>query len=256
MKKHNWLLPLGFGALLVALWQFIAAQGYIAPWILPAPLEVLKVFVFRYPLLLHHLKPSLIAALSGLAISIPVGALIAIGMDASKLLKQILYPYLLISQTVPIIAIAPLIIIWLGYGIAAKIFTVALVCFFPITVGLYDGFAQVNIEQIRLMKSFGASAYKCFIYLKLPASLPQFFTGLRLAATYSVMGAIIGEWLGGSAGLGIYMTRATKSFQTADVFAVIFTVILLSMLLFGFISLLDRLLLSSRRQHQEEYLEP
>lgn len=256
MKRHSWLLPLGFGVLLVVLWQAITTQGLIAPWILPAPLDVIKVFIYRLPLILHHLKPSLLAALSGLLISIPAGALIAIGMDSSRALKQILYPYLLISQTVPIIAIAPLIIIWLGYGIAAKIFTVALVCFFPITVGLYDGFAQVNIEQIRLMKSFGASGYKSFIYLKLPASLPQFFTGLRLAATYSVMGAIIGEWLGGTAGLGIYMTRATKSFQTADVFAVIFTIILLSMLLFGVISLLDRLLLRSRRQHQDEYLEP
>ncbi len=192
-------------------------------------------------LIWHHLKPTLFAALLGLMISIVIGSLTAIMMDVSKLFRQIIYPYLVVSQTVPIIAVAPIIIIWFGYGISAKVFTVILVCFFPIALGLFEGFQQVSMEQIRLMKALGASGWKCFRYLKLPASLPGFFTGLKLAATYSVMGAVIGEWLGGSAGLGIYMTRATKSFHTAHVFAVILVIFAVSMGLFGIVAALDEL---------------
>ncbi|HQB97334.1 MAG: ABC transporter permease [Candidatus Cloacimonetes bacterium] len=207
-------------------------------------------------LIWHHLKPTLFAALLGLMISIVIGSLTAILMDVSKLFRQIIYPYLVVSQTVPIIAVAPIIIIWFGYGISAKVFTVILVCFFPIALGLFEGFQQVSMEQIRLMKALGASGWKCFRYLKLPASLPGFFTGLKLAATYSVMGAVIGEWLGGSAGLGIYMTRATKSFHTAHVFAVILVIIAVSMGLFGIVAALDRVFLAWRYKHQDEYTEP
>lgn len=228
----------------------------IAFWIVPSPRAVLQVFTSSHALILHHLQPTVLAALSGLLISIVIGALTAILMDVSKLFRQIIYPYLVISQTVPIIAIAPLIIIWFGYGISAKIFTVVLVCFFPIALGLFEGFQQVSIDQLRLMKAMGASAWKTFRYLKLPAGLPGFFTGLKLAATYSVMGAVIGEWLGGKAGLGIYMTRATKSFQTAHVFAAIIVIIAVSMALFGIVAVLDRIFLSWRYQHQDEYIEP
>lgn len=256
MRKAPWLAPLIFTIFLLILWQYASSKATLAFWILPSPVNVLKVFGERHQLIMHHLKPTLISALSGLLISIVMGSLTAMLMDASKLVKQIIYPYLVVSQTVPIIAIAPLIIIWFGYGISGKIFTVILVCFFPIALGLYDGFRQVSVDQIRLMKALGASGYKTFRYLKLPAALPGFFTGLKLAATYSVMGAVIGEWLGGSAGLGIYMTRATKSFQTAQVFAVIITVVLLSMGLFGIIAVLDRVFLRWRYQHQDEYIEP
>jgi ABC-type nitrate/sulfonate/bicarbonate transport system permease component len=176
-------------------------------------------------------------------------------MNASRIIKQILYPYLVISQTVPIIAVAPLLIIWFGYGISAKIFAVVLMCFFPITLGLYDGFRSVSVEHIRLLTSMGASPYKIFMMLKLPSALPNFFTGLKLAATYSIMAAVIGEWLGGSSGLGIYMTRATKAYQTAHVFAVILVIIALSMLLFAIVMLLDRLLLKWKYHREDEYLD-
>ena len=255
VKKTRFVAPFIFGLIVLILWHLLSKSARVAFWLLPSPLDVFKVFIQRYDLLLHHLKPTLAAALAGLTLSIPLGAFTAIIMDASRLIRQILYPYLLVSQTVPIIAVAPLIILWFGYGISAKIFTVVLMCFFPIAMGLFSGFQQVEPEQIRLMKAMGASKYKCFMYLKLPAALPGFFTGLKLAATYSVMAAVIGEWLGGNAGLGIYMTRATKSFQTAQVFAVIFTVIILSILIFGVVAVLDRVFLAWRYQDLDEYTE-
>lgn len=250
------LLPLGLLVLLILVWQIVSAKAVIAFWIVPSPAAVMDVFKNSNALIWHHLKPTLLAAVSGLLISIAIGSLTAMAMDSSKLIRQTIYPYLVVSQTIPIIAVAPLIIIWFGYGIPAKIFTVVLVCFFPIALGLFDGFQQVSVEQLRLMKALGASSWKIFRYLKLPSSLPGFFTGLKLGATYSVMGAVIGEWLGGSAGLGIYMTRATKSFHTAHVFAVIIVIIALSMLLFGIVALLDRIFLSWRYQHKDEYIEP
>ncbi len=256
MKLKPILLPLSFLLLLIALWQYISRAGIIAFWLVPSPLQVIQVFTQNSELIWHHLKPTMLASVSGLLLSVFLGSLTAIAMNSSRLVKQIIYPYLIISQTIPIIAIAPLLIIWFGYGISSKIFAVVLMCFFPIALGLYDGFRSVNIEQIRLLTSMGASPYKIFRLLKLPAALPNFFTGLKLAATYSVMGAVIGEWLGGSSGLGIYMTRATKSYQTAHVFAVILVIIALSMSLFGIVALLDRLLLSWKYYGEEQYLEP
>ncbi|PKN73684.1 MAG: ABC transporter permease [Candidatus Cloacimonetes bacterium HGW-Cloacimonetes-3] len=255
MKLRNIGLPLGFFFFLLAIWQFISMQEIIAFWIVPSPAAVLNVFVSSPQLIWHHLKPTMLAAVSGLVLSIILGSITAIAMNSSKFIKQIIYPYMVISQTVPIIAIAPLLIIWFGYGISSKIFAVLLMCFFPIALGLYDGFRNVSVEQICLLASMGASPYKIFVLLKIPSALPNFFTGLKLAATYSVMGAVIGEWLGGSSGLGIYMTRATKSYQTAHVFAVIVVIILLSMLLFGIVALLDRILLKWKYQHEDEYLE-
>ncbi|MDD2229028.1 MAG: ABC transporter permease [Candidatus Cloacimonetes bacterium] len=255
MKYRPILLPIGFFFILLFLWQYISKSGTIAFWIVPSPMAVLRVFINSPLLIWHHLKPTMLAATTGLLLSIILGSITAIAMNSSRFIKQIIYPYMVVSQTVPIIAIAPLLIIWFGYGISSKIFAVLLMCFFPIALGLYDGFRSVSVEQIRLLTSMGASPGKIFLLLKIPSALPNFFTGLKLAATYSVMGAVIGEWLGGSSGLGIYMTRATKAYQTAHVFAAIVVIVLLSMLLFGIVALLDRLLLKWKYQHEDEYLE-
>ncbi len=239
----------------LALWQFAATNLKIAFWILPSPAKVLSVFTHKPDLLLFHLRFTLAATISGFGISILLGMLTAVLMDCFKLLKLSLYPYMVISQTIPVIAIAPLLILWFGYGISSKIFTVILTCFFPIALNFYDGLSGVNVEQIRLLKSMGASGWKIFRYLKLPAAMPNLFTGLKLSATYSVMGAIIGEWLGGNGGLGIYMTRATKSFDTQVVFAVILLIVFLSMALFLLISAAERILLKWKYQKIEEYEE-
>lgn len=253
LKSPGIIYPTCFFVFLMAIWQFSSSRGSVAFWILPSPLSVVRVFFTSPALLWHHLSFTLYATLAGLLISIFWGVIIAVLMDCSKIFRQTLYPYLVISQTIPILALAPLIIIWMGYGLGSKVFTVSLICFFPIALSLYDGFRQVSIEQIRLLKSMNASAWQIFRYLKLPAALPNLFTGLKLAATYSVMGAVIGEMLGGKAGLGIYMSRATKSFQTAHVFAIILVIIALSMSLFGFFSLMDRLFLRWHYQKVEEY---
>jgi ABC-type nitrate/sulfonate/bicarbonate transport system permease component len=252
-KLSQFLLPALFFVVLVIVWQIIGTQGRVAFWVLPTPLSVLRVFKDYPGLLWQHLVPTIMASVSGLLLAVLLGTCTAFAMHSSKFIRQMLYPYLIVSQTIPVIAVAPLIVLAFGFGLSAKIFTVVLVCFFPIALGLFDGLQQVSVEQTRLLRSMGASAWKTFRYLKIPASLPSFFTGLKLAATYSVMGAVIGEWLGGNAGLGIYMTRATKSFQTAHVFAAVLMIALLSMAMFGLVAILERILLSWHFQKIEEY---
>jgi len=247
------LLPLAFFAVLISLWQFLASSQHVAFWIIPSPIAVLRVFVDHGDLIWSHARITLYATLTGLGISICMGVLIALLMDLSVWIRRMLYPYLVISQTIPIIALAPLLIVWFGYGIQSKIFTVVLICVFPIALNHFDGLGQVSVEHIRLLRSMGAGKWKIFRHLKIPAAVPAFFTGLKLSATYSVMGAVIGEWLGGEGGLGIYMTRATKSYRTDHVFAVILVIILLSMTLFGIVLLVSRFFLRWHFRKIEEY---
>lgn len=228
----------------------------MAFWVLPSPGAVARVFLQQPALLWSHLRPTLTASVVGLLLATLLGVFTALGMHGSRVIRKILYPYLVVSQTVPVISVAPLVVLWFGYGISAKIFVVILMCFFPIALGLFEGLKQVSQEQIRLLRSMGAGKWMIYRHLKIPASLPAFFTGLRLAATYSVMGAVIGEWLGGEAGLGIYLTRSTKSFRTEQVFAAILLIILLSLFLFGIVALLDRLLLAWHYKKMDEYEDP
>ena len=250
------LPPLLFGLAILILWQIASAKAWVGFWVIPSPKSVIDVFWQHPKLILMHLLPTLLASVSGLGIAFVLGILCAIAMHWVSWLKKMIYPYMVISQTIPIIAVAPLLVLWFGFGISTKIFTVVLVCFFPIALGFFDGLKQVPIEQIMLLKSMGATKLKTYRLLMIPASLPSLFIGLKLAATYSVMGAVLGEWLGGNAGLGIYMTRATKSFQTAHVFAVILLIVLLSMSLFGVVSILDRWFLSWHYRKQAEYEDP
>lgn len=253
--RSKYLLPSLLFAALVLVWHYVSAAGMISRWIVPTPGSVVRVFIDYPDLILSHLKPTIYASVSGLIYAVLIGVITAILMHGVSSLKKLMYPYLIVSQTVPIFAVAPLIVIWFGYGISAKVFTVALVCFFPITMGLYDGLRMVSQEQLNLLKSMGATRWQQYRILMIPASLPAFFTGIKLAATYSVMGAIIGEWLGGNSGLGIYMTRATKSFQTAHVYAVIILTVMLSMSLFGIVLILERRLLRWKYVKRDEYLD-
>jgi len=255
LKLSPFIYPASFAILILLVWDTVTSTQMTLTWILPSPMSILKVF-YDYPdLLLSHSLVTMVETIIGLTLSIIMGVILAVGMNSFTFVRRTLYPYMIISQTIPIIALAPLMILWLGYGITAKIFIVALVCFFPIAVNLFDGFNQVNIEHLRLFKSLRANTWQTFRLLKFPSALPAFFTGLKLAVSYSIMAAIIGEWLGGEKGLGIYMTRATKSYQTAHVFAIVILISLFSLLLYGVVVFLERILLSYRFIRSEEYID-
>ncbi len=159
------------------------------------------------------------------------GFLMAVIMDKISLVRKMLYPLIVISQTIPTIAIAPLLVIWLGYQMLPKIILIVLVVFFPIAISLLEGFASVDADTVNLMRTMGASDIQIFRYVKLPNSLGQFFSSLKISVSYAVVSAVVSEWIGGTEGLGCYMTRVRKSFSSDKMFAVIILISVLSLLL-------------------------
>ena len=227
-------------ALLLLLWQGVSALGLVPRYMLPSPAEVLLVFLKDAPALWENLLVTLQEALVGLGLGVSLGFLFAVLMDAFEVLYRAVYPILVITQTIPTVAIAPLLVLWFGYEMTPKVILVVLVTFFPVTVGLLDGFRSVDQDAVGLLRSMGASRFQIFRYLKCPSALPQFFSGLRIAAAYSVVGAVISEWLGGFLGLGVYMTRVKKAFAFDKMFAVIFLISAISLLLMALVDLAER----------------
>jgi len=190
-------------------------------------------------MLMRHSATSLTEAFAGLSLGVITAFVLAALMDRSDFLYRAFYPVLLITQTVPAIALAPLLVLWMGYGIAPKIALVFLVCFFPVTVGLLDGFRAADPDAIILLRSMGANEWHLFRHLKLPGAIPRFFSGLKVAVSYSIIGSVIAGWLGGSSGLGVYMTRVRRSYEFDRMFAVIFLVSALSIALMRLTALLE-----------------
>jgi len=239
----------GYGPALVlmiglfALWQLYVQIGQISPRFLPSPTAVVSALVNNWSIIYVNTIPTLLETVLGIAIATLLGLFLAILLNVSGWMRRAVYPLLVTSQTIPMVALAPLLLIWIGYDITSKLIVVVLYCFFPIAVACADGLASVEPEMIRLMRSMKATRWQILWMVRLPAAMPAFFSGLRIAATYSVVGAIFGEYVGAEKGLGIYMQRATNSFATAQVFAAIVVTAALSLALFGLVSLIERIAL-------------
>ena len=256
MKKYinieSKVIPVIFQVIILFIWQIAIDKWKVPQYILPSPKEIILTLIDILPSITKHIYATLYEALVGFIISIVVALFLATLMDNVKLIKKCLYPILVVSQTIPIIAIAPLFVIWFGFGLLPKIIVVVLVCFFPIVISLIDGLESVDKDMINLLKTMGASIFQIFTLVKLPASSVNFFSGLRIAATYSIMGAVIGEWLGGDKGLGVYMIRAKNSYAIDKVFAVIIVIVMLSMALFGLLYLLQYFVTPWSRSKEEK----
>lgn len=226
-------------ALLLVLWQCLSVSGIVPNYMLPSPFEVYIALICDAELLCHNAFITFSEAFLGLSIGVFFGFVLAIVMDEAKIIKRALQPLITISQTVPTIAIAPLLVLWLGYGMLPKIVLVALTTFFPITISLLSGFLAVKPEEINLMKTFGASKLQIFRWVKLPNAREAFFSGLKISVTYAVVGAVIAEWLGGFDGLGVAMMRMRKSYAYADMFATIIVISALSLTCIGVVSALE-----------------
>jgi ABC-type nitrate/sulfonate/bicarbonate transport system permease component len=224
-------------------WYMVALESGLSDFILPSPLRVLQAGWETRDLLGSAVATTMIETVIGLTISIILGVAIAAMMDLSSFLRRALYPILVVSQTVQILAIAPLLIIWFGFGLLPKVIIVVLVCFFPMAVNTADGLASADPDFIALLMAMGAKRRQIWRMVRLPSALPSFFSGLRIAVTYSVVGATIGEWVGGSAGLGLYMLRSKNALATDQVFVAIVITSAISIGLFGLITFIERLLL-------------
>lgn len=243
--------PLVSLAVLGGLWLFISEGGIVPSYMLPSPLAVVDAFVTDLALLMSHAAVTLQEAVYGLLIGTALGFIIAVLMDRFDFLYKALYPILIITQTIPTIAIAPLLVLWMGFSMAPKITLVVLTTFFPVTISLLDGFKSVDADSINLIRSMGGGNLKIFRHIKLPGATEQFFSGLKVSASYSVVGAVISEWLGGFEGLGVYMTRVKKAYAFDKMFAVIIFVSLVSLALMGLVNVLKNIAMPYKRRQRE-----
>ncbi len=225
---------------LLGIWETLCVSGLVPGYMLPSPADVVRAFIGDFPALCANSVITLQEALYGLALGVMIGFAFAVLMDSFQWLYRAFYPILVITQTIPAVAIAPLLVLWFGYEMTPKIILIVIVTFFPVTVGMLDGFRAVDQDYINLLRSMGATRYQIFRHIKCPAALPQFFSGLRIAVAYSVVGAVIAEWLGGFGGLGVYMTRVKKAFAFDKMFAVIFLISIISLLLMRMVSLVQK----------------
>lgn len=244
-------IPVIFIILLLAGWEYTVILRSIPDWILPGPAQIVRTLVDNATVIAKHAQSTLIECLAGFALAIVFSFIVAFLMDEISLFRKAFYPLIVASQTIPIVSVAPLFIIWFGYGMLPKVIVVVLVCFFPIAISLLSGLASVDNDYLELFRSMQASRLKIFRMVKLPLAMPSFFAGLRISAAYSVMGAVIGEWLGAKQGLGTYMTLAQRSFQIDRVFAAILAVTVMSAALFALVSFIERLVIPWNRMSEK-----
>ncbi len=226
--------------IIAAVWLGVSEGGVVPEFMLPSPLQVWQALVTDFPALMANARVTLLEAAYGLAIGIAVALALATLMHRVRLLYRALYPLLVITQTIPTIAIAPLLVLWMGFEMAPKVTLVALTTFFPIAVSLLEGYASTDKAAASLLRSMGASRWQIFRHLEFPSALSHFFSGLRVSVSYAVVGAVISEWLGGTEGLGVYMTRVKKAYAFDKMFAVIIVIVAVSLLLMGLVTLLRR----------------
>lgn len=226
--------------ILVIVWQAISFLEIVDSFMLPSPVQVVRAFVSEFPTLMGHSVITLAEAFIGLGLGVLLGFLMAVLMDQFEVLYKACYPLIVLTQTIPTVAIAPLLVLWFGYEMAPKVILIVITTFFPLAVGLLNGFKSVDVDSIHLLRAMGAGRWQIFRYIKLPGAMSQFFAGLRISASYAVVGAVISEWLGGFGGLGVYMTRVKKAFSFDKMFAVIFLISIISLLLMKGVDLLQK----------------
>ena len=226
---------------ILVVWQLASSLGFVDSFMLPSPIQVIQAFMKEFPSLMEHSFVTLTEAFLGLGLGILLGFVTAVLMDQFEGLYQAFYPIIVLTQTVPTVAIAPLLVLWFGYEMTPKVILIVITTFFPIAIGLLNGFRSADTDSVHLLRAMGADRWQIFRHIKLPGAMSQFFAGLRISASYAVVGAVISEWLGGFSGLGVYMTRVKQAFAFDKMFAVIFLISIISLLLMKGVDLLQKL---------------
>ncbi len=239
-RMVNKIAPISALAVIILIWLLCCDFEIVPAYMLPSPIDVGKAFADNFAIMLKQASYTLQEAVYGLGIGIILAFIVATLMDRFSFIYKAVYPILIITQTIPAIAIAPLLVLWMGFGMAPKITLVVITTFFPISIGLLDGFQSADGDEINMMRSMGANRLQIFRHIKLPSATGSFFSGLRISASYAVVGAVISEWLGGFYGLGVYMTRVKKAYAFDKMFAVIVFISVISLLLMALISVLQK----------------
>lgn len=241
MKRLTNLLPvLAFFCILV-LWEAAVGSGLVAGYLLPAPTRILATLYNIIPDIMPQIGYTLSISIAGFLAAFVLAFAIAVIMDLWDAVEKTFYPALVLSQTIPVMALAPLLALWFGYGAFPKILLIISVCFFPVTVNLLTGFKSADEGMLNLMRSMGVNNLRLFFMVKIPSSLESMFSGLKIAATYCITGALISEWMGGDRGLGVYMIRVRRSFSYDKMFAAVIIVVVLSILFVKTIDLIAKI---------------
>lgn len=255
MKHYQkYAMPVITLLITLGIWELCVTIFEVDLYILPAPSNIWSALIENAGILWIHSMVTLQEAILGLLIATFLAIFIAIGMDLSKTFKYSIFPHLIVTQTVPVLVLGPLFTIWLGFGIAPKILMVVFMCFFPIVISFSDALARVDVQQINLLRSFGANKRQIYTYIKIPSSLDALFSGLKVSATYCIGGAIVGEWLSASAGLGYYMIRVKNGYMLDKVFACVIVIIIWSLLLHVGIICIERIVLPYKRKRKRGLL--
>ncbi|NIA24525.1 MAG: ABC transporter permease subunit [Gammaproteobacteria bacterium] len=235
------LPPVVFGLLVILGWELLTIVTNADPRIYPAPSEI-AVALFKNPgSLLSNARITTLEMVLGFALGAVVGISIGILLAYSKVVRSAVYPWLIVSQTIPIPAVAAVLVIWFGFSMLPKVLVVVLIAFFPIAVSTVDGLKAVDPEMVRLMRTFGSSRARIFREVRIPVALPHIFTGMKVAAAFSVLGAVFGEWVGAKGGLGYLLLLKNRAVNTDEVFAIIFALSVLGVGFFSLIVLIERI---------------
>ncbi len=234
------LVPVSLIAALLAVWEAAVRAFRVAPYILPPPSRIVATFVTQFPTLARHASATLSEIALGLAFAATLGFLLAVLLFHSRSLERGLRPFVVASQMIPVFAIAPLLVVWLGFGIWPKVIVTALIGFFPVFISELDGLSSAKQEAVDLLLAMGATRRQLLVKLLLPASLPSLFSGLKLAATLSVVGATIGEWVGARRGLGLLMLESNARLRVDLVFAAVLMLTLIGLLLYAVLRIIER----------------
>lgn len=234
-KYEAFLLGVG----LLVIWEAAGYLGWLPQFIIPTPSAIIMALIEQWQALIFNSLITLFQAIVGLFIGIFLAFVLAIGMDQIPWVRRAVYPYLIVSQTIPTVAIAPILVLWLGYGMLPKIVLVVLTTLFPIVINILEGFASVDQDGKNLLQLMGANNRQILWHVKLPASLSYFFSGLKISVSYAFVASVIAEWLGGFEGLGVYMIRAKNTFSYDNMFAAIVVISVVSLLLLGIVAWIE-----------------
>lgn len=252
----RWSPPLLIIVAIIGAWEGYVRIFDVQRWLLPTPSVVAKTLVENPRMLLGHTWVTLEEVLVGFGFALVVGLLLASAIALSRNLQRAIYPFVIASQTIPIIVIAPLLLIWVGYGLAPKVIVVALISFFPIVVNTVDGLKSVDPDMVSLMRTMGANRFQIFVKVQIPSALPFIFSGVKIAIAVSVIGAVIGEWSASSEGLGYLMIRSKSQFLTERVYAALAILSAMGIGLFIVAGLVEKLMIpwwhNERRQRTVE----
>jgi NitT/TauT family transport system permease protein len=246
--------PLGLAVALFIVWEFGVRFGNVPAYLLPPPTAVLASLVNDWKVIYLNVFPTVIAILGGFALSVVIGIPLATIIVFSRFAERMLYPPMIASQAIPKVAVAPLFIVWMGFGVMPKIWIAFLIAFFPVVIDTVIGLRSVQPEMLQLGRSMGGGTLRVFLKLRLPNALPNIFAGLKVAITLAVVGAITGEFVGSQSGLGYLLTSASGQMDTALVFAVLVTISVIATILFMIIEAVEKLVIPWHSSMRSRYV--